>query len=249
MLLRILLPSGGLWPRGVGSPDQYSGVYTIVETWNGKIWVVGTPPSPGRSYNVLDGVSCSSPAACTAVGYNSNPTAYQTLIETWNGTDWTQATSPDDGVDGNSLSAVSCSAWDFCLAVGDYSNGTTYQALAEEWDGISWQLVASPTAGTLGDRLRGVSCGPTECITTGDYWDGTAEQTLTENGVFTFAPTIVSAQQTTFFVGQKNSFNIVASGLPTPLLSETGALPAGVKFESGYRSALFKPQTHAERNL
>jgi type II secretory pathway pseudopilin PulG len=44
------------------------------------------------------------------------------------------------------------------------------------------------------------------------------------------APVITSATSTTFNVGSSGSFTVTATGVPTPTLSESGALPAGVTF-------------------
>src|SRR5437667_421388 len=44
------------------------------------------------------------------------------------------------------------------------------------------------------------------------------------------APTITSANSTTFVVGTAGSFTVTATGTPTPSLTETGALPSGVTF-------------------
>ena len=45
------------------------------------------------------------------------------------------------------------------------------------------------------------------------------------------APTITSANSTTFTVGTDASFTVTTTGNPTPSLSETGALPSGVTFK------------------
>ncbi len=44
------------------------------------------------------------------------------------------------------------------------------------------------------------------------------------------APSITSADAATFTEGSAGSFTVTTSGLPTPALSETGALPGGVIF-------------------
>jgi len=44
------------------------------------------------------------------------------------------------------------------------------------------------------------------------------------------APVITSASSTTFTVGTPGTFTVTATGTPSPTLSETGALPAGVTF-------------------
>jgi hypothetical protein len=50
------------------------------------------------------------------------------------------------------------------------------------------------------------------------------------------APAITSANTTTFTVGTAGSFTATATGSPTPVLSETGALPGGVSFVNGVLS-------------
>src|SRR5260370_1297759 len=44
------------------------------------------------------------------------------------------------------------------------------------------------------------------------------------------APTITSANNTTFTLGQAGSFTVTTTGSPTPSIAESGALPAGVTF-------------------
>ncbi len=53
-----------------------------------------------------------------------------------------------------------------------------------------------------------------------------ATETLTEN----VAPAITSAASATSIVGAAFSFTVTTTGSPTPALTETGALPAGVTF-------------------
>ena len=77
-------------------------------------------PSPSRgSSDTLAGVSCISPAACTAVGtYDTSSGGGGTLIESWNGTRWSVVPSPSPG-SGDALSGVSCISAEACTAVGD----------------------------------------------------------------------------------------------------------------------------------
>src|ERR1019366_6155155 len=50
------------------------------------------------------------------------------------------------------------------------------------------------------------------------------------------APTITSASSTTFTEGVAGSFTVTATGFPTPSITESGALPGGVKFNAGILS-------------
>ncbi len=55
--------------------------------------------------------------------------------------------------------------------------------------------------------------------------------TLTVNSP-SVSPSITSANSTTFTVGSAGSFTVTATGVPAPTLSESGALPSGVTFNS-----------------
>jgi photosystem II stability/assembly factor-like uncharacterized protein len=56
----------------------------------------------------------------------------------------------------------------------------------------------------------------------------TSAATLTVNNAA--PPTITSGNSATFTVGQGGSFTVTATGIPTPSLTESGALPSGVTF-------------------
>ncbi|MDQ6739398.1 MAG: putative Ig domain-containing protein, partial [Actinomycetota bacterium] len=59
------------------------------------------------------------------------------------------------------------------------------------------------------------------------------------------APAITSANNATFTVGQAGSFNVTATGFPSPTFSETGALAAGLAFaaNTGVLSGTPRPDT------
>ncbi len=82
----------------VGNYTNSSGVeVTFALDWNGKEWAIQTTPNPaGSTLSRLNGVSCTSSTACTAVGlYHNNSSVEVTLAETWNGTTWTTQTTPN----------------------------------------------------------------------------------------------------------------------------------------------------------
>ena len=56
--------------------------------------------------------------------------------------------------------------------------------------------------------------------------------TLTVNAM----PAITSQDSTTFTEGTEGDFNVTATGTPTPVISETGTLPAGVELKDGVLS-------------
>ena len=71
---------------------------TLVESWNGTAWSIGTSPdvSPGTT-SVLTSVSCPSPSACTAVGYSAAGSTLQTLVEQEGNGTWSIVPGPDTG--------------------------------------------------------------------------------------------------------------------------------------------------------
>jgi hypothetical protein len=119
---------------------------TLAEVWNGTTWTIQTTANPtGAVAAFLDGVSCTSASACTAVGwYETSPGAYETLAERWNGTSWAIQTTPNpSGASASYLFAVSCGSATACAAVG-YSLDPSYTALAEGWNGTTWSLQTTP---------------------------------------------------------------------------------------------------------
>ena len=96
---------------------------TLVEAWNGKAWHIQSSANPtGVAELALNGVSCTSPDACTAVGYYETNDFVPTnaFAEAWNGKTWALQNTPIP-VGGNSslLNGVSCVP-SSCTAVGYY---------------------------------------------------------------------------------------------------------------------------------
>jgi hypothetical protein len=122
---------------------------TLALRWNGVSWAVMTTPKSATgvetSQDELDGVSCSSASACTAVGTYADPFGFQTLALRWNGTAWrVQRTPKIPGSDARFLEAVSCVSTTACTAAGYYGNDSlTEIPLAEQWNGHSWRITLS----------------------------------------------------------------------------------------------------------
>jgi hypothetical protein len=74
---------GRVHGRGHLPPRRRANTKTLILSWDGTSWSVVPSPSPGPEFNRLDGVSCISAAACTAVGTKdiNNLAASRTLIE------------------------------------------------------------------------------------------------------------------------------------------------------------------------
>ena len=117
-------------------------------------------------------------------------------------------------------------------------------------DTVGWELVGdgrspSPTnsqtpSPEFGTTLGDVTCATAGlCIATGGYVNisGDSEgliDTLAATGI---SPTISSANQTTFKVGQAASFTLTATGTPAPSITKTGVLPEGLRFKRGKGTA------------
>ena len=97
----------------VGQDYNATTGFTLAERWNGSKWSIEHAPSPtGATSSELDGVSCASASACTAVGQSnpSNATGVM-LAERWNGTKWSIEPTPSPtGVSYSELNGVSCTS-------------------------------------------------------------------------------------------------------------------------------------------
>ena len=109
--------------RGVSCPSTDSciavgstQVTQLAEQWNGAKWSIQSLMiAPGGEQGVT-AVSCTSPAACAAVG-SIESSSVQAAI--WDGTDWTPQNLPlGPGMGVSQLSGVSCISDTVCTAVG-----------------------------------------------------------------------------------------------------------------------------------
>jgi hypothetical protein len=111
----------------------------------------------------LNGVSCSSPSFCLALGINGP----QPLVFEWNGTIWSQTADPDGAT---AMNAVSCVSATYCIAVGynflGFTGGT--QAAAWLFDGTSWSELPAYNPATKWNYLKAIKClSATRCEAVG----------------------------------------------------------------------------------
>ena len=139
----------------VGTYVKASGAgVMLAERWDGSRWRIQPVPSPrGAAASALNGVSCTLPSACEAVGMTiSRSGARGAVAERWDGTRWQIQPVPSPG-GMTELGGVSCTSPAACTAVG----GTPGKALAERWDGMRWRV--QPTPSPAGHAfLSGVAC-------------------------------------------------------------------------------------------
>jgi hypothetical protein len=179
----------------VGTETEAGGngnsIGTLVENWNGATWSVVPTPTPSGNGAVgafLQGVTCTSPSDCIAVGYTTdvNGGNLDDLIMQWNGSSWTIVPGADTGQPYDELLRVDCVSSDDCWAVGNagpaqqnpnflpiYPGAVGDQGLIEHWDGSSWSVVpstAEPSPG--GGYLYGIDClSASECWASGSVTD------------------------------------------------------------------------------
>ena len=143
----------------------------VAAGWNGSTWTVEAAVSPpGAASSNLNGVACTAPSACIAVGATTSRTRTPvSLAERWDGRAWRTQPIPSPA-GGGALSGVSCTSASACTAVGAANllvpNSTT---LAERWNGTRWSIQATPDpAGAAGADLFGVSCASgSSCMAAG----------------------------------------------------------------------------------
>jgi hypothetical protein len=169
-LLGVSCPAAG-WCIAVGSRARStSRLRPLAEIFrNGRWSIAATPVPPSATFTELDGVSCTSTTACTAVGsYLSSSNLIETLAERWDGAAWTIQPTPNPPTIPNvaQLAAVSCASATSCMAVGSFETMQTTVSFAERWNGTRWTILSTPNHGETHDTA--VSCtSPRSCTAVG----------------------------------------------------------------------------------
>jgi hypothetical protein len=155
-------------------------IYGADHTFTTIPWVVQTTPNPTEwGEGRLEGVSCSSSTACTAVSsYESESESTRwALVDRWNGGEWQlQSTPKPTGATYVWLYGVSCVSSTACTAVGfDGNSSGTFFTLAEAWNGTEWSIHTTPSksgSSTSGgeSELVGVSCSSASLCTAVGYY-------------------------------------------------------------------------------
>jgi hypothetical protein len=159
----------------VGSYSAAGVILALVERWNGTSWSIQSVPIPSGAISArLNSVSCTTAAACTAVGSYSAGGVYLALVERWDGSSWKlQSTPPPpSGSTFIGLNGVSCASATACTAVGGYNIASSTPGqfpLAESWNGSTWSLQSTPgLPGMTSGQLNSVSCTSAACFAVGN---------------------------------------------------------------------------------
>ncbi len=189
-------PRGRFSAPSADPPSDYQRFRTAPGDW--KLQVTPTPAGARRSS--LDGVSCPSAFACTAVGSYINASGTEmTLAERRSQRAWSVMPTPNpEDATASRLERVSCASRSACIAVGYFVSAGATIALAERWDGSAWTILSVPTpAGARWSRLSGISCtSVSTCTAVGYYSTSSAGGTLAErwDGVsWTIRPAPISS--------------------------------------------------------
>jgi hypothetical protein len=118
---------------------------TLILHYNGSRWRQVSSPSPGGSFDDLNGVSAVSASSIWAVGLDSGSSDRdQSLVLHWNGRQWRQVASPSRGKFSTVLLGVAALSRTSAWAVGSYDNGHGSQSLALHWNGRRWSQASTP---------------------------------------------------------------------------------------------------------
>jgi hypothetical protein len=163
---------------GTYETEASEGSLPLAEFWDGSEWTPQEIPAPAGSAAQLNGISCSSTEACTAVGTSITGGAYEAFATSWDGSEWTTQSLPQPaGTTLAYLNAVSCASAADCVAVGNYHVGGEIFPFTEVWDGSEWSLQSLPTpSGGNNLSITGVSCvSGNACTVSGTFQKGAPE--------------------------------------------------------------------------
>jgi hypothetical protein len=164
-----------------GAPDQ---TVPLGALWAGGRWTAQAMASPADSEAVSpDGVSCSAPNACTAVGSYWVGARSLPLAERWNGSVWTVQQIPIAARGLRRLAGVDCPSQRECFAVSSSAGAAGIgRPVVARWDGVSWSIAQlAPPARAGSSSIDSVSCSsPRACTAVGSVYRVGAPLALVE---------------------------------------------------------------------
>jgi hypothetical protein len=168
----VAVGSAGVTGDGGDAPPER----VVIERWDGSRWasqraMLAADMSVEQG---LEGVSCSSPRACTAVG--SVDLGTRPVVARFDGTAWTPQSEVVGSTTGGGLDGAACPTAAVCVAVGETNVGgvlnttTTGRTLAERWTGDGWTLQQAPATTPAAGTLYSVSCtSASTCTAVGEF--------------------------------------------------------------------------------
>lgn len=187
--MEVLLADGTGRPPAASAPRSAAKplpTRTLAERWDGAHWkIVPTPNPAGSSATFLNGVTCSSRRACTAVGSAVAGKITVPLVERWDGSRWSVVKSPrPPGATFGTLAGVSCPTSRECVAVGsEFNAAIVVSGFAEHWNGSRWTLAGKFRLGANA-FLSSVSCSSaTRCTAVGAHESTTTAFPLAERWI------------------------------------------------------------------
>ena len=173
------------WAVGFTTDANSDALRAITEHWDGSSWSLVPDAPTGQSYDQFNGIDCTSPSSCWAVG-SAGPTQQvprflpiypaaagnRGLIEHWNGSRWSVVPSyAPPAPAGGYLTSVTCVSSADCWTAGTTtdSSGNADTTLIERWNGSAWVGTSSANPpGLPQDTLSGVTCvDATDCWAAG----------------------------------------------------------------------------------
>jgi subtilisin family serine protease/streptogramin lyase len=141
--------------------DGVNRTFAFTRSGTGPWKWTSIPLPAGMNGSEIEGVSCSTATACTAVGQKYDSVTSYPMAAHWNGTAWSSQTiSAPTGSQYAKLIDVSCPTSNYCVAVGYYKNASgvwvNYSLL---YNGGAWYTLSTPNAADSAEsELDGVSC-------------------------------------------------------------------------------------------
>jgi len=166
------------WCMAAGGTDNDR--LPLVELYSGGAWTVQQVAAPAGTSSIdLDAISCSSEAACLAVGSGEVHGRNVAVAERYANGAWANVPLEARGPQ-PTLTAVSCVASGYCLAVGDATpQGTPEGPIALAFSSTSSREL-SPAGGTRAG-LYGVDClAAARCVTVGATSRGNVDYAYSE---------------------------------------------------------------------
>jgi len=165
--------------------DTATATSSFAATWDGRNWTARPVAAPaGAASNVLAALSCTAPAACTAIGYAVERESVSPITEEWDGRIWRPLAGGASSGVGDSLAGLACLTAAGCVGVGSVVSGGRTQPAASVLEDGSWARRAPrDPAGAQTSSFSGVSCAadgcmavgqaiPSTTVAMGQWWNG-----------------------------------------------------------------------------